>query len=76
MSAFITTPSLDIDPDAIHVNDRPDLGVAVVWLGNFTAHVDDAATARKLAVAFAQAADLLEAQAAAKQAAPEGGEGR
>ena len=70
MSAFISA-HIAIDAGAIHVTDRPDLGLAVVWLNRAgdTLHVEDSRTGRALAIAFAEAAQMREAAERAEQAA-------
>jgi hypothetical protein len=76
MSAFVSVPSIQIERTAIEVTDRPDLGIVAVHLASRTsAHIQisDPATARALALAFAQAADMLTAQAAERQGGQEGG---
>lgn len=60
MTAFLSPSPLDLGEP--HVSDRTgDMGSAIVWTGNASIHINDAATARALKEAFAEAERLLEA---------------
>lgn len=79
MTAYLSLRSIHFDEKPL-LADRPDLGVVVIYPtdpgGATQIQVSDVATARAWAQAWAQAADMLEAQAAAKAAGPAGPAGQ